>query len=440
VSKRGTHSVAQGFDALRIPIVRNFALGRIVSGLAQQIVSVAVGWELYERTNDPWSLGLVGVFTLAPSLLLMLPAGNAADRFPRRNLTLAAGVMTALASLALAIVSWQQSPVEIVFGLLVVLGAARAIAAPASGTILPQLLEPRQFANVNTWLISSMQLASIAGPAVGGALIYLTGNAASSYLIAAVLQFLFVGLLATLPSVAPPKGAKKTLGDMFGGFSFMWRTPVFMAAITLDLFAVLLGGAVALMPVYAKDVLQVGPGGLGLMRAAPGIGAMLVMAIATRLPPWERPGRVLLVVVAGFGLATIGFGLSHNLVLSLLCLCAIGATDSISMVIRQTLMQALTPDQLRGRVASVSSLFVGFSNELGAFESGAVAGLFGPFVAVVSGGIGTIVVVAMVALRWPVLLQMPPLHALRPADGLTPRPTPTADPIREPAGASPAGA
>src|SRR5215212_2769342 len=155
VSKRGTHSVAQGFDALRIPIVRNFALGRIVSGLAQQIVSVAVGWELYERTNDPWSLGLVGVFTLAPSLLLMLPAGNAADRFPRRNLALAAGAITALASLALAIVSWQRAPVEIVFGILVVLGAARTIAAPASGTILPQLLEPRQFGRASTWLISS---------------------------------------------------------------------------------------------------------------------------------------------------------------------------------------------------------------------------------------------------------------------------------------------
>ena len=198
MSKRSTHSVARGFDALRIPIVRNFALGRIVSGLGQQIVSVAVGWELYERTGDPWMLGLVGVFTLAPSLLLMLPAGNAADRFPRRNLALAAGAMTGLASLALALISWTKGPVELVFAVLVVLGAARAISAPAAGTILPQLLEPRQFANVNTWLISSMQLSSIFGPAVGGALIYLTGEAGSSYFIAAVLQFSFVGLLATL--------------------------------------------------------------------------------------------------------------------------------------------------------------------------------------------------------------------------------------------------
>jgi MFS family permease len=246
-----------------------------------------------------------------------------------------------------------------------------------------------------------------------------------------------VGLLATLPSVAPPKGAKKTLGDIFGGFAFMWRTPIFMGAITLDLFAVLLGGAVALMPVYAKDVLEVGPGGLGLMRAAPGVGAMLSMMLATHLPPWDRPGRVLMIMVAGFGLATIGFGVSHNLVLSLLCLCLIGATDSISMVIRQTLMQALTPDRLRGRVASVNSLFVGFSNELGAFESGAVAALFGPVFAVVSGGVGTLLVVLAVAARCPTLLRVPPLHTLR-SEELTPRPV--REPAREPAGARTAGA
>jgi len=436
VSSSGASSAGRGFDALRIPIVRNFALGRVVSGLGQQIVSVAVGWELYERTNDPWVLGLVGIFTLAPSLLLMLPAGNAADRYPRRNLSIAAAAMTGLASVGLAALSWQQGPVELVFAMLVIFGASRAISAPAANTILPQLLEPRLFANVNTWLVSCMQLSSVIGPAIGGLLIWLAGDALSSYVIAAVFQFMFAGLLLTLPSVAPPKGAKKTLGDMFGGFGFMWRTPIFLAAITLDLFAVLLGGAVALMPVFAKDILQVGPGGLGLMRAAPGIGAMLSLLLAAKLPPWERPGRVLLWVVAGFGLATIGFGLSTNLYFSLLCLLLIGATDSISMVIRQTLMQALTPDHLRGRVASVSSLFVSFSNELGAFESGAVAGLFGPIVAVVSGGVGTIVVVVAVALRWPLLLRMPPLHALRPEDF---KPKPVAEAPRKPAGIRPDG-
>jgi MFS family permease len=437
VSNGASHSAARGFDALRIPVVRNFAVGRILSGLGQQIVSVTVGWDIYERTGDPWSLGLVGIFTLAPSLLLMLPAGNAADRYPRRNLALIAGFLSGIASLALTAVSWTHGPVWLIYAVLALFGAARAIASPASGSILPQLVEPRQFANVNTWLISAMQLASISGPIVGGGLIYLSGNAGSAYLVAAIFQLMFVGLLFTLPSIAPPKGAKRTLGDMFAGFSFMWRTPIFMAAITLDLFAVLLGGAVALMPIYAKDILEVGPGGLGLMRAATGIGAMVSLGVISRLPPWQRPGRVLMLAVTGFGLATIGFGLSTNLILSLFCLCLLGATDSISMVIRQTLMQAITPDHLRGRVASVNFLFIGFSNELGDFESGTVAAAFGPIFAVVSGGIGTLLVVTTVALKWPIILKVPPLHTLRPAER-SPQPVP--EPVREPAGAQVAGA
>lgn len=437
VSNGASHAAARGFDALRIPIVRNFALGRILSGLGQQIVTIAVGWELYERTGDPWALGLIGVFTLAPSLLLMIPAGNAADRFPRRNQAMVATTLAASASLSLAVVSWTHGPIWVVYGILMLFGASRAIAAPAAGSILPQLLEPRQFANANTWLTSAMQLATVTGPILGGGLIYLSGGAASSYLLAAILQFTFAGLLTTLPTVAPPKGARRSLGDMFAGFAFMWRTPVFMAAITLDMFAVLLGGAVALMPIFAKDILGVGPGGLGLMRAAMGVGAIISLALISRMPPWQKPGRVLLLVVAGFGVATIGFGLSTSLVLSLGCLCMLGATDSISMVIRQTLMQAITPDHLRGRVASVNSLFIGFSNELGDFESGTVAAFFGPVFAVVSGGIGTLLVVTTVALRWPVILQVPPLHTLRPAE-LTPTPTP--ERAREPAGASAAGA
>jgi MFS family permease len=438
VSKGGTHTAARGFDALRIPIVRNFALGRILSGLGQQIVSVTVGWDIYERTGDPWSLGLVGIFTLAPSLLLMLPAGNAADRYPRRNLALFAAFLTGVASLALTAVSWTHGPVWLIYATLVLFGAARAIASPASGSILPQLVEPRQFANVNTWLISAMQLASITGPIVGGGLIYVSGDsAAGAYLVAAIFQFMFVWLLTTLPSIAPPQGAKRTLGDMFAGFSFMWRTPIFMAAITLDLFAVLLGGAVALMPIYAKDILDVGPGGLGLMRAATGIGAMISLAVVSRLPPWQRPGHVLMLAVAGFGIATIGFGLSTNLMLSLGCLALLGATDSVSMVIRQTLMQAITPDHLRGRVASVNFLFIGFSNELGDFESGTVAAAFGPIFAVVSGGIGTLLVVTTVALKWPVILSVPPLHTLRPAER---EPEPVPEPVREPAGVQAAGA
>jgi MFS family permease len=430
VSASGPSAAPSGLQALRIPYVRSFALGRVASNIGAQIVTVAVGWELYERTNDPWALGLVGLVTLAPGILLMLPAGNAADRFPRRNIAMLACLLTGLASFGLAAVSWLNGPVEAIFAMLVVIGAARTISAPASGTILPQLIEPRQFANVNAWLISTQQLSSIGGPAVGGFLIALTGEATSSYVIAAIAQFLFAGILATFPAVAPPPGAKRDLSDIFAGFAFIWRTPIFLAAITLDLFAVLLGGAVALLPVFARDILQVGPEGLGLMRAAPGVGALVAALLATRLPPWRAPGQVLMLMVVGFGAATIGFGLSRVMWLSLICLFFTGAFDSISMVIRQTLMQTLTPDRLRGRVASVNYLFVGFSNELGAFESGATAALFGPILSVVGGGIGTILVVTTVWLKWPVLANIAPLHTLRPASA-DPRRAP--EPAREPA-------
>src|SRR5581483_1385667 len=345
VSKATAPTAPGGLQALRNPYVRNFALGRVTANVGAQIVQVTVGWELYERTNDAWALGLVGLFTLAPAIVLMLPAGSAADRFPRRSLALLAQLISGLGTLGLASVSWLHGPVEAIYALLLVMGVARAISAPATGTILPQLIHPREFANANAWLISTQQLSSIGGPAVGGLLIALSGDATSSDLVAAVGQLMFAGLLLTFPVVAPVASAKRSLADIFAGFAFIWRTPVFLAAITLDLFAVLLGGAVALLPIFARDILQAGPEGLGLMRAAPGVGALLTALLATRLPPWRAPGRVLLLCVAGFGVATVGFGLSRTLWLSLLCLFFTGAFDSISMVVRQTIMQSLTPDR-----------------------------------------------------------------------------------------------
>jgi MFS family permease len=377
---------------------------------------VTVGWELYERTHDAWALGLVGLFTLAPAILLMLPAGSAADRFPRRNLAALAQLVSGLGALGLAAVSWLHGPVEAIYALLLVLGVSRAISAPATNTILPQLIPPRVFANANAWLLSAQQVSSIGGPAVGGLLIGVTGDATSAYLVAAVGNLLFALLLLTFPSVPSVTSARRNLSDIFAGFAFMWQTPVFLAAITLDLFAVLLGGAVALLPIYARDILQIGPEGLGVLRAAPGLGALLTALLVTRLPPWRRPGQVLLLGVAGFGVATIGFGLSRSLWLSLACLFFTGAFDSVSMVIRETLMQSLTPDRLRGRVASVNSLFISFSNELGGFESGATAALFGPFVSVVGGGVGTILVVAAAWRKWPALAEVGPLHTLRAID------------------------
>lgn len=405
------------FAGLRIPVVRSFALGRAAAVISGQIVSVAVGWQLYERTGSAFSLGLVGAFEILPVLFFTFPAGNAADRRPRRNVAIAAHTAFAVVALGLAAVSAAGAPTAVVYALLVAGGTARTFSGPSVGTILPQLLAPEQYANVNAWIATTYEVASISGPALGGALIASTGSATAAYVVAAAGQVVFVALLSRLPRKDPPPApAVRTRADFFAGFSFIRRNPVFLAAITLDLFAVLLGGAVALLPIFAKDVLHVGPQGLGWLRAAPAIGALSMALLSTHLAPFRRPGRVLLATVAGFGLATIGFGLSRHLALSLLCLFLTGVFDEISVVIRMTLEQVLTPDALRGRVSAFHYVFIGFSNELGAFESGVTAALFGPFVSVVGGGIGTLLVVVTVSRVWKELAAIGPLHALRPPE------------------------
>lgn len=408
---------AEPTPPLRNPIVRTFLVGRAAGAISSQLISVAVGWELYERTRDPWALGLVGAAQVTPAVILFLPAGNLADRFPRRNIALIAQTLLLLTALGLAAVSWMGAPIAFVYALLALTGVGRAFSAPTGNPLLAQLLKPREFARAYTWLISSGQIASIVGPALAGGLIQLTGAAAPNYLAAAAGYLAYVGMLTTLPVVAPPPNpAGRSVRDLFAGVAFIRRTPVFLAAISLDLFGVLLGGAVALLPIYARDILLVGPGGLGLLRGAPSVGAALSSLTQTRLPPWPRPGVVLLATVVGFGVATIGFGLSRNLLLSMFFLFWVGAFDSVSMVIRGTLEQALTPDRLRGRVSAVNSLFIGLSNEFGAFESGATASLFGPIASVVGGGAGTVAVVLAVVVLCPALTRVGPLHTLHPAE------------------------
>lgn len=402
--------------ALRRPFVRAFMVGRMGAGFAQQFVAMAIGWELYEKTGDAFALGLVGAVQIAPAFALTIPAGVAADRFRRRDIGVAAHLLLALATAGLAIVSQANWPVAWAYALLAVMGVGRAFAMPATGTLLAQILTAREFANAYSWLVSTIQIASIAGPAVGGALIAGTNSAAPAYAIAALGQLIFVAALLTVPSVPPGGQSQRGLSQMVAGLTFIQRTPVFLAAITLDLFAVLLGGAIALLPVYAKDVLLLGPDGLGWLRTAPAVGAAVAALLTIRLPPWQRPGVVLLIAVGGFGVATVGFGLSRELWLSLLCLFLTGACDSFSMVIRGTLQQVITPDHLRGRTAAVNSLFIGLSNEMGAFRAGSVAALFGSAFAVVSGGIGTILVVVAAAFLWPQLLRIGALHTLRPAE------------------------
>jgi MFS family permease len=394
--------------------VRAFLAGRLPAVIGTQIVSTAAGWQLYERTGDAWALAAVGLVELAPVLALILPAGNLADRVPRRSIAMGAHVVFALASLGLALVSALSAPNLAIYALLALCGAARAFAAPSVGTILPQLLPPTEFAVANAYASSTFQIATVSGPALGGWLVEIGDGPVLAYCVAAAGNLLFVALLAFVPAVRPPPREARHARDVLAGFRFIRSNRVFLAAITLDMFAVLLGGAVALLPVFVKDVLHLGPSELGWLRAAPGIGAALMALLIARLPPWRRPGRALLIAVVGFGLATIGFGLSEAFALSFACLVLTGVFDEVSVLVRVTLEQIITPDRLRGRVASVNHIFIGFSNELGAFESGAAAALVGPVAAVVGGGILTLVVVGAVAWRWPVLARVGPLHTLRP--------------------------
>ena len=383
-------------------------------------MNVAVGWLLYERTGSAWSLGLIGLVELGPALILMVPAGNAADRYPRRNIGIIAHTLIASAVGGLALVSWSDGPTWTIYACLAVVGVGRALSSPSVSTILPQLLPPADFANANAWLASTYQLASITGPAAGGLLIAVTGGATVPFVVAMCGQLLFAIVLSTMPRVAPSSAQHRSAQDIFAGFRFVRANKLFLSAITLDLFAVLFGGAVALLPIFAKDILHVGPAGLGWLRAAPGIGAMTMALVTTRRQPWRRPGVAMLWTVAGFGIATIGFGLSRSFALSMVCLYLTGVFDNISVVIRLTLEQTITPDHLRGRVAAINYVFIGFSNEFGAFESGATAALLGPTLSVVGGGFATLLVVAMVHAVWPQLSRIGPLHTLTPAADIGP--------------------
>jgi len=396
--------------------VRAFALGRLTAVMGTQILTTAVGWQLYVKTDTAWSLGFVGLVELLPMILFMVPAGKAADTHPRRTIAMLANGLFVLAAAGLAAVVWLDLPLALIYALLFLVGTARAFSWPATNTVLPQILKPEEYVNANLWLGSSFELASITGPAIGGAIIAATGSVAWAYLAAAVGMLVFVGILARFPAIrpAPPEEKHSAAEDAFAGFAYIRRVPIFLAAITLDLFAVLFGGAVALLPIYARDILHAGPVGLGWLRAAPSLGALSMALVTTRLPPWRRPGRALLIVVVGFGAATVGFGLSTSMPLSLACLFLTGAFDQVSVVVRQTLEQVLTPDRLRGRVSAVNSVFVSFSNELGAFESGATAALFGAVPSVVAGGILTMLVVAAVARKWPALGRLGPLATLEP--------------------------
>ena len=392
----GPYAVLQNRDFLL------YLIGRFIASLGQQMLTVAVGWELYERTHSALALGLVGLTQMVPMILLILPSGHVADSYNRKRIILLTVLVIALASFGLTAISWLRADVFWIYMCLLAAGTARTFLWPASAAFMPQLVSRENFSRAVTWNTGGFHLSSVVGPAAGGALIALTHNAVVVYAINGAASLICAGLLCLVRTrhVVTLK-EKMTFESLVAGFRFVYSSKVILGTITLDMFAVLLGGATALLPIYAKDILHSGPSGLGILQAALPAGALLSAFILAHRPPLEKAGRALVWSVVAFGLATIAFGLSTSFWFSFLMLFVCGAVDNVSVVVRHTLVQLLTPDEMRGRVSAVNSLFIGTSNELGGFESGFVAHLFGPVFSVVSGGIGTILVVIATALIWP---------------------------------------
>ncbi len=388
---------------LRIRDFRLYLSGRFIASFGQQMLGTAVGWELFERTNSALVLSFVGLAQITPLILLSLPAGHVAEQYDRRKIIVWTEVLLAISCAGLTAVSWTQAPVFYTFVFLFLSAVGRAFLGPASGAYLPQIVTRAQLADAVAWNSGSFQISAALGPAIGGLVIYLTGGATVIYafnIFAALVCAYLMWQMQSRPGAAA-KRAAMTLSSLGAGVRFVFSTRIILATITLDMFAVLLGGATALLPIYAKDILRVGPAGLGWLQAALPIGSASMAFVVAHRPPMQRAGRSLLVAVAGFGLATVIFGLSRTFWLSLAMMFACGALDNVSVVVRHTLVQILTPDELRGRVSAVNALFIGTSNEFGEFESGLVANWFGPVAAVVAGGIGTILVVIATALVWP---------------------------------------
>ena len=376
------------------PFVR-FWMARVTGILSNQMLMLAVAWQMYDLTSSAWDLGLVGLFQFIPALLMTLPAGHLADRLHRARIFAACMATQAAVALVLLVsTEFLWTTRELILALSVVLGVVRAFQMPAQQALTPLLVPPSLLQRAISVGSLGMQIAIVGGPALGG-LLYGAG-AGTVYGVCLAFSVVSAAFTLTVHYHHIPAQRAATLASVFAGVAFVWRRQVLLGAISLDLFAVLLGGATALLPIYARDILHTGPQGLGLLRAAPAVGALLMTLVLVRFPLQRHAGYKLLGAVGVFGLATLVFGVSTHFGLSMLALSVTGAADSISVVTRQTLMQLDTPDEMRGRVSAVNSIFIGASNQLGEFESGATAALWGPVGSVVVGGLGTLVV----ALAW----------------------------------------
>lgn len=381
---------------------RDFSLyfvARFLSATAVQMQTVAISWLVYDLTGSALALGLVGLAAFLPAFVLALIAGHVADRFDRRRVLLACYGVATLAALALvAFAVAGGRAIGPLYALIVVFGATRAFANPAGQALVPNLVPRAHFQNAVAWSSSAWQTATILGPALGG-LLYAFGPSVVFATVAACFTLTWLLFTALRHRGGGASDEKASVRTLLAGLAFIRAQPVILGAISLDLFAVLLGGATALLPIYARDILHVGPTGLGVLRSMPAVGAVTMALALAHWPLKRRVGAKMFAAVALFGLATIGFGLSTSFPLSLACLFVLGAADMVSVFIRQTLVQIETPDAMRGRVAAVNAVFIGASNELGEFESGLLAALLGVVPAVVLGGVGTLVVVGA-WMRW----------------------------------------
>jgi MFS family permease len=392
-----------------------FQTARFLIVAAVEMQAVAVGWQVYDITKRALDLGLVGLAQFLPGILLFLVSGHTSDRFDRRKVLGACYAGYALCSGLLLIIAERGAhSVRPIYAVLILLGVVRSFNGTASRSILPQLVPDEHFANAVAWNATTFQAATILGPSLGG-ILYALFRGPSAVYAAAVLTAVGA-LVSTFRIRTRPQARRRepmTAKTIFAGLHFIWREKLILGAISLDLFAVLLGGAVALLPVYAREILHTGPWGLGLLRTAPGVGAAVMAVALAHRPLRGRAGPTLLWSVAGFGICTILFGVSTSLVLSLVSLIFLGAADMVSVIIRATLVQLRTPDQMRGRVMAVDMVFIGTSNELGQFESGLTAQWFGTVPAVLLGGFGTLVVIALWAWLFPELRRARELNAMK---------------------------
>jgi MFS family permease len=419
----GDQRIAAGTAAFQFSGFRLYQVARFCIVFCTEMQSVAVGWQVYEITHRPLDLGLTGLVQFLPGVVLFLVAGHVTDRFNRKHLLSICYAGFAVSSALLWLAAMKAEALHLatsvtpIFAILCLVGAVRTFSMPASRALLPQLVPEEHFQSAVAWNSSIFQFATILGPAMGGLLYAFFRGPSAVYATAMVIGILAMSTTMRIHLQSPPRAREPfSVKTVFAGLHYIWAHKLVLGSISLDLFAVLLGGAVALLPVYAKEILVTGPWGLGLLRAAPGAGAAVMAVLIAYKPIRRRAGATMLWCVAGFGVFTIVFGFSRSIVLSMISLFFVGAADMVSVVVRGVLIQVETPDEMRGRVNAVDMIFIGASNELGEFESGLAAQWFGAVPAVVLGGLGAVIVTVMWAWMFPELRRADSLLRTNKAD------------------------